>query len=51
MTGVWGDLKMHYLARRTFADAEHPEAAIQGAVMTLNTHKRRRPLADHRIFA
>lgn len=48
---VWGDLKIHHLAHHTFTDADHLEATIKDAVMTLNIRKQNRPLANHRIFA
>ena len=49
--GVWGDLKMHHLAHRTFTNADHLETAIHDAVRTLNIHKKNRPLVNQRIFA
>ncbi len=39
----WRDLKRHYLAQRTFRDAEHLDRSIHAAVRDLN-HERHPPM-------
>lgn len=48
---VWRDLKAHYLAHQTFADAGALNRAIHNAVEALNSERMPVPLADQRIPA
>jgi transposase len=48
---VWRDLKAHYLAHQTFADAEALDRAIHNAVSNLNRKRMSVPLAKQRISA
>ena len=48
---VWGHLKAHHLAHRTFTDPHHLDQTIHHAVADLNAHTNRCPLANRRISA
>jgi transposase len=48
---TWRDLKAHYLAHRTFADADALDAAIHEAVTGLNAERNTHPLDKLRISA
>jgi transposase len=48
---VWRDLKAHYLAHQTFANAETLDTAIHDAVTALNSERSRHPLGQLRISA
>ena len=48
---VWRDLKAHYLAHQTFADADALDRAIHKAVNALNSERMPVPLANLRISA
>ncbi len=47
----WRDLKQHFLAHRTFQDADHLEVAIHSAVQDLNTERKTNMCANLRIAA
>jgi hypothetical protein len=49
--GVWRDLKAHYLAHQTFADADALDRTIHQAVDVLNHERMPPPLAKLRISA
>lgn len=48
---VWRDLKAHYLAHRTFTDAETLDSEIHAAVNALNQERSVDPLVKRRISA
>lgn len=48
---VWRDLKAHYLAHQTFADADALDQAIHKAVEDLNAERKLLPLDNLRISA
>ena len=48
---VWRDLKAHYLAHQTFAEAEALDRAIHNAVSNLNRKRMSVPLAKQQISA
>jgi transposase len=48
---VWRDLKAHYLAHQTFADAETLDIAIHRAAAALNAERNRHPWDKLRISA
>jgi len=47
----WRDLKQHFLAHRTFQDADHLKAAIHTAVADLNRERQTNMCANLRIAA
>jgi transposase len=48
---VWGHLKDHYLAHKTFIDLDSLETEIHSAVADLNSDRKRHPLDAQRISA
>lgn len=48
---VWGDLKAHHLAHRTFTDADDLDEAIHAAVADRNSARNRQSLVSPRISA
>ena len=48
---LWRDLKRHHLAHQTFTGPDDLDCAIQKAVITLNTERRRHPWDNQKIAA
>ena len=47
----WHDLKAHFLAHQTFADADHLDRAIHKGITDMNEHRQSRLCTNLRIAA